>query len=55
MKRTFDKFGYDLEDPETSLKLNTPKTYEALYDYKTPGHPIFRDLEETAEEILKTS
>jgi hypothetical protein len=55
MKKTFNKFGYDLEDPSTSLKLNIPKSFKATYDYETGEHPIFDNLEKVTDEVLRKS
>lgn len=55
MKKAFDKFGFNLEDPETGVPLNIPKTFAATYDYKSNPHAIFENPEQTVNQILKTS
>jgi Type II intron maturase len=55
MKKTFEKFGFDLADPETGVLLNIPDTFAATYDYKSKAHAIFGNPEEIVDNILKTS
>jgi hypothetical protein len=55
MKKTFEKFGLALVDPETGVKLNIPDTFAATYDYKSKPHAIFYKPDEIIDNILKTS
>jgi len=55
MKKTFEKFGFTLADPETGVMLNIPPTFAATYDYKSKPHAIFNNPEEIVNNILKTS
>jgi group II intron reverse transcriptase/maturase len=55
MKKTFEKFGFDLADPQTGVLLNIPDTFAATYDYKSKPHAIFGNPEEIVDNILKTS
>nr|AYM32748.1 hypothetical protein DXG00_000013 [Termitomyces sp.] len=50
MKKAFDKFGFNLEDPETGVHLNIPKTFAATYDYKSKPHAIFENPEQTVNK-----
>jgi group II intron reverse transcriptase/maturase len=55
MKKTFEKFGFELTDPETGVYLNIPDTFSATYDYKSKPHDILGNPEEISDKILKTS
>jgi hypothetical protein len=55
MKKTFDKFGFDLVDPDTGVFLNIPKSFPATYDYTSKPHAIFGNPEEVVDNLLKTS
>jgi len=55
MRKTFNKFGFALADPETGVLLNIPYTFAATYDYKSKPHAIFDNPEEITDNILKTS
>lgn len=35
MKKTFEKFGLDLLDPDTEVSLNIPDSFSAKYDYSS--------------------
>lgn len=35
MKKAFEKFGFDLRDPDTGLQLDIPKSICVTHDYKT--------------------
>jgi len=34
MKKAFDKFGFDLRDPDTGTQLSIPKDLSVTHDYK---------------------
>lgn len=34
MRKAFKRYGLDLKDPETDIKLQAPDTFKATYDYK---------------------
>jgi hypothetical protein len=34
MKKAFDRFGFNLRDPETGIELNIPKDLSVIHDYK---------------------
>jgi len=36
MKKRFAKFGFELMDPETDVRLKIPKSFKATFDYKLP-------------------
>ena len=55
MKKTFEKFGFDLIDPDTGVFLNIPDTFSASYDYSSKPHAIFENPNEVTNKILKTS
>jgi type II intron maturase len=55
MKKAFEKFGYDLIEPETGVNLNCHYSYSATYDYKAKPHAIFENPEQVVDKILKTS
>jgi hypothetical protein len=55
MKKAFEKFGFDLIDPETGVSLNIPETFSATHDYTSKPHAIFENPEEAVDKILKTS
>jgi len=55
MKRAFEKFDFDLNDPDTGVFLNIPETLSASYDYSSKPHAIFENPNEVADKILKTS
>ena len=55
MKKTFEKFGFDLIDPDTGVCLNIPNTFSATYDYSSKPHDIFHNPAEAVDQILKTS
>jgi retron-type reverse transcriptase len=50
MKKAFEKFGFDLIDPNTGVFLNIPDNYSAKYDYSAKPHTF-----QPADQILKTS
>ncbi|KAG7926613.1 hypothetical protein KL934_005376 (mitochondrion) [Ogataea polymorpha] len=33
MKKTFNKFGFDLKDPDTGMQLNIPRSLNVKHDY----------------------
>ena len=55
MKKTFEKFGFDLIDPDTGVSLNIPDTFSAKYDYSSKPQDIFANPAEAEVKILKTS
>jgi hypothetical protein len=55
MKKAFDKFGFDLIDPDTGVSLNIPKSFSATYDYSTKPCTIFVNPIEAVDKVLKTS
>lgn len=55
MKKAFEKFGFDLVDPDTGVFLNIPKSFPATYDYTSKPHAIFGNPEEVVDNLLKTS
>jgi retron-type reverse transcriptase len=55
MKKTFDKFGFDLIDPDTGIFLNIPDNFTGKYNYTAKHHAIFENPIEVAKKILKTT
>jgi hypothetical protein len=55
MKKAFEKFGFDLIDPDTGVFLNIPESFAAKYDYSSKPNAIFENPIEVADKILKTS
>nr|AYE93387.1 hypothetical protein C0993_000007 [Termitomyces sp.] len=55
MKKTFEKFGFDLIDPETGVCLKIPDTFSATYDYSSKPQDIFANPAEAVDQILKTT
>ena len=54
MAKAYDKFGYDLKDPETGEFLLKAGSYRARYDYKSRADTIF-EKENVRDKTLKKS
>lgn len=43
MKKTFKKFGKNLVDPDTGIKLNIPNNFKVKNEYKIKNNNISLD------------
>lgn len=55
MKKAFEKYGFNLIDPDTGVFLNIPESFSAKYDYSSKPHAIFENPSEVADQVLRTS
>jgi len=53
MAKAFGKYGFELTDPETHVKLNIPKSFKATYNYKLPTSMFEQNLEEITDKVLR--
>jgi len=50
MKKAFATFGFDLQDPQTNVKLEIPKSFKSTFSYKLG--PNMNNLIDHADQTL---